>query len=235
MFESIPSDQQKAVRAAILDILSSLEVSERMKAIEALDGELWTHLYGDEKEASLTEAHKEAMNHLLNHWLAGKDPYSLYFATKKDWEERKKSEGSEDPYNFLPAELIALTEDEKAELRALFSATKIEEFRFTHEHGLGSWTTTCTFQIGDWRGRAQYRMHPTRDDGMPERKEKYYQLEQGANDREISLVTGCSLISSPLRADLARAYVKLIAFDVLHRGQRIGIERTGRPFLNENY
>lgn len=235
MFESIPSDQQKVVRAAISDVLSSLEVSERMKAIEALDGELWRHLYGEEKEASLTEAHKEAVTQLLDHWLAGEDPYSLYFASKKDWEESKKREGSEDPYNFLTPELIALTKDEKAELRALFSATKIDEFRFTHNHGFGYWTTTCTFQIGDWRGRAQYRMHPTRDDGMPERTESYYQLEDGADEREISLATGCSLISSPLRADLARAYVKLIAFDVLHRGQRIGIERTGRPFLNENY
>lgn len=232
MLAALSEDQKKALVESLNNFLMGLPVGPRMKALETLDQKLWSHLYNE--KVSLTEAHKGAFRGLIEHWLAGNDPYSYFFNTEAEMltgEERKN-----DPYGGVSADLVELTEADRIELKALFEDTEIEDFQFTHDHGFGHWTTQCVLRIRNWRGQVDYQFHPTSDDGFSSNHFSFYSEAKNSKSlRQISLSRPRRLLSTSLSHNLAFFYFALASFDLLHRMQQPRGEFAARPLLLEYF
>ena len=216
MLSSIPEDEKTALIEATNTILSGLPALARKEALELIDKKLWERLYGE--DVALTEAHREAFDAMMKLWLAGQDPYSYYFSSKEEvWTSFARDE---DPYACVPLELIKLKKRDLVALRELYEETEIESFQFSHEFGLGLWTTRCRLRVGGWRGQFNYRYHPTRDEGYPEESYSLAAFTESGGLVGVHWGQIEQCFEKSISCEILGAFFELAAFDLIHRGAR---------------
>lgn len=198
-----PEEEKKAFVEVVKDMLSSAPVHSRIEALGEIYEALSNHLYPD-YEVDFTKAHRETFEALMELWLSGKDPYSYYFPPGAAVEKWK---ASGDVYDCVPEHLVVLSTSDREALRDLFGKTEVESFLVEYGIYSGAWKSKCELIIDSWEGRIDFSFHPYSCEGYPDTERDLWTLNRIHEQ-----------LDTPLSKEIVDCYLKLVAYDLVHRG-----------------